>query len=50
MPVLKYMTGEEIHKGDRIRFHGATGEVEFIATPTQAIRSWIGTCKSTAVE
>jgi hypothetical protein len=31
MPQFKYMTGEEIQKGDRILFHRAPGQIEFIA-------------------
>jgi hypothetical protein len=30
---LKYQSGEEIRKGDRVLFHGDAGEVEFIADP-----------------
>src|SRR4051794_24019426 len=29
--VLKYRSGEEIRKGDRVRFHGNPAEVEFVA-------------------
>jgi len=28
---LKYTTGEEIRKGDRVLFHGEPGEIEFVA-------------------
>jgi hypothetical protein len=28
---LKYMAGEDIRKGDFVRFHGEPGRVEFIA-------------------
>ncbi len=28
---LHYRTGEEIKKGDRVRFHGNQAEVEFVA-------------------
>lgn len=28
---LKYQTGEAIQKGDRIRYHGEIGLVEFVA-------------------
>jgi hypothetical protein len=28
---LRYRSGEEIRKGDRIRFHGEPGEIEFAA-------------------
>jgi hypothetical protein len=27
---LKYQSGEEINKGDRVLFHGEPGEVEFV--------------------
>jgi hypothetical protein len=30
---LKYQSGEEIRKGDRVLFHGEPGEIEFIADP-----------------
>jgi hypothetical protein len=29
--VLKYRSGEEIRKGDRVLFHGNPAEVEFVA-------------------
>ena len=29
--ILKYRSGEEIKKGDRVRFHGNPAEVEFVA-------------------
>ncbi len=29
--VLKYQTGEEILKGDRVLYHGKPGHVEFVA-------------------
>ena len=28
---MKYHSGQEVHKGDRILFHGEPGEIEFIA-------------------
>jgi len=28
---LKYQSGEEIRKGDRVMFHGEPGEIEFVA-------------------
>jgi hypothetical protein len=28
---MKYQSGEEIRKGDRVLFHGEPGKVEFIA-------------------
>jgi hypothetical protein len=31
--VLKYQTGEEIRKGDRILISGQLGEIELIADP-----------------
>ncbi len=30
--VLKYRTGEEIRRGDRIRFHGNPAEIEAVAS------------------
>jgi len=30
---LKYQSGEEIRKGDRVLFHGDPGEIEFVADP-----------------
>ena len=30
---LKYQSGDEIRKGDRILFHGEPGHVEFVADP-----------------
>jgi hypothetical protein len=29
--VLRYVTGEEICKGDRVRFHGHSAQIEFAA-------------------
>ena len=29
--MLKYQTGEEIKKGDRVRFHGNPAEIELVA-------------------
>ena len=29
--VLKYKTGEEIRKGDRVLYHGEPGQIEFVA-------------------
>ena len=29
--VLNYLSGEEIRKGDRVRFHGEPGQIEFVA-------------------
>jgi hypothetical protein len=33
---LKYITGEQIRKGDRVLFHGEPGEIELVADPTIA--------------
>ena len=30
---LAYMSGEEIKKGDQVRYHGEPGEIEFVADP-----------------
>jgi hypothetical protein len=30
--ILKYLTGEEIRKGDRVLYHGEPAEVEFAVT------------------
>lgn len=30
---LKYQSGEEVMKGDRVLFHGDSGEIEFVADP-----------------
>jgi hypothetical protein len=41
MPVLKYRSGEEIRKGDRVRFHGEPGHIELVATdPGNAETAW----------
>ena len=32
MKVPMYISGEEVRPGDRILFHGETGEVEFVVT------------------
>ena len=32
MKPFTYKTGEAVHKGDRIRYHGEPGEVEFIVS------------------
>lgn len=29
--ILEYQSGEEIKAGDRVRFHGNTAEIEFVA-------------------
>jgi hypothetical protein len=31
-PVLKYRSGDEIRKGDRVLFHGNPAEVDFVAS------------------
>lgn len=30
-PTLRYRTGEEIHKGDRVRYHGNPAEIELVS-------------------
>lgn len=30
---LTYMSGDEIRSGDRVLFHGNSGEIEFVADP-----------------
>lgn len=30
---LKYASGEEIQPGDRVRYHGEPGQVDFVAKP-----------------
>lgn len=30
--VLRYQSGEEIKKGDRVLYHGGAGVIEFVAT------------------
>ncbi len=38
---LKYLSGEEIKKGDRVMFHGVLGEIEFVASdPDDPEVSW----------
>ena len=42
---LKYRTGEEIRRGDRIRFHGKPAEIEAVASdalcdPDDAATAW----------
>jgi hypothetical protein len=29
--IVKYQSGEEIRRGDRVLFHGEPGEIEFVA-------------------
>jgi hypothetical protein len=39
--VLRYTSGEEILKGDRILFHGNSARVQFVATdPDDPSHSW----------
>jgi hypothetical protein len=43
---LKYVTGEDIRKDDRVRFHGEPGRVEFVAEasiddPETAVREGV---------
>ena len=38
--ILKYSTGEEIKKGDRVLFHGTPGFVEFMATEPGPETDW----------
>jgi hypothetical protein len=33
---MKYQTGDEIQKGDRVLFHGEPGEIEFIVDALSA--------------
>jgi len=33
---LKYLTGEEIRKGDRVLISGQAGEIEFVVDPVVA--------------
>jgi hypothetical protein len=37
---LTHLSGEPVMKGDRIRFHGELGGVEFIAEPDDPDTSW----------
>ncbi len=38
---LQYQSGEEIKKGDRIRFHGEQGRIEFVAVaPGDSETDW----------
>jgi hypothetical protein len=39
--ILKYRSGEEIRKGDRVLFHGNRAEVELVAVdPNEAEDAW----------
>jgi hypothetical protein len=39
--IFKYLTGEEIQKGDRINLHGEPGHIEFIANdPADQELAW----------
>ena len=42
MEMLKYLSGEEVMRGDRINFHGEPGEVESIITGLtgDAVEDW----------
>ncbi|HYL37519.1 MAG TPA: hypothetical protein VEV17_16510 [Bryobacteraceae bacterium] len=37
---LAYSSGEEIQPGDRILYHGESGQIEFIATPGDSETGW----------
>jgi hypothetical protein len=38
---LKYQSGEEIKKGDRVRFHGNPAEIELVASdPADPDQAW----------
>jgi hypothetical protein len=40
--ILKYRSGEEIKKGDRVQFHGEPGRIEFVAVePGDTETDWI---------
>lgn len=40
--ILKYRSGEEIKKGDRVRFHGNPAEVELVAAdPNEPEHAWL---------
>jgi len=40
-PVLRYRTGEEIKKGDRVLFHGNPAEIELVALdPNDPQQAW----------
>lgn len=39
--ILRYRSGEEIKRGDRVLFHGEPGEVELVAIdPNDADQAW----------
>lgn len=39
--MLKYRSGEEIRKGDRVMFHGVLGEIDLVASdPDDPDASW----------
>jgi hypothetical protein len=38
---LKYRSGQEIKKGDRVRFHGNPAQIEFVACDPEASDSQI---------
>jgi len=35
-----YRSGEQIRPGDRVRLHGETGEIEFVADPVDDPNDW----------
>jgi len=35
-----YQSGEQIKQGDRVRLHGESGEIEFIADPVDDPNDW----------
>jgi hypothetical protein len=37
---LSYQSGEEIKKGDRVRFHGNLAQVEFVASADEPQQGW----------
>src|SRR5215469_7171020 len=40
-PMLMYRSGEEIRKGDHVRFHGNLAEIELVATdPSDSEQAW----------
>lgn len=39
-PLLKYPSGEDVHSGDRVLYHGEAGEVEFVARASDPETCW----------
>jgi hypothetical protein len=37
---VNYQTGEDVRAGDRIRYHGEPGHVEFVATEKDGEHDW----------